>query len=180
MDGESFNRSWCRTTHTSLFALLQTLPLDRAIEGGVLIDVEGYATGAVLCIAFAALCCLLLCIVVLRRVRAPTSGHVRLVTKKHGRGGHEKVRTLSFELRELPVEVDPEFAEGRPGAVTPKIHVRWEEDQSILEDLHHLRRGRRQVVMNLNIGSPHRKAPVAVELLYFRFFSMRSPEATFL
>jgi len=155
--GESINRSWCRTTHTSLFALLQTLPFNRAIGGGVFIDVKSYAGAVVLCVTFAVICCFLLCIVLLRRVRKPTSGHVTLVARKLAHGRKEKARTLSFKLSDLPGEVD---VEGRPAA-QPKVHVKWEEDLSILEDLHCLRRGRRQVVVNLNIGPPQHKVDSA-------------------
>ncbi|CAE7408658.1 unnamed protein product [Symbiodinium sp. CCMP2456] len=155
--GESINRSWCRTTHTSLFALLQTLPVDRAIGAGAFIDVKSYAGAVVLCVNFAVICCLLLCIVLLRRVRKPTTGHVKLVTQRLVHGHKAKVRTLSFKLSDLPGEVD---VEGGPAA-QPKVHVRWDEDLSILEDLHYLRRGRRQVVVNLNIGPPQRKVDSA-------------------
>ena len=91
-------------------------------------------------------------------VRPPNSGHVKLVTRKHGRGRQANVRTLSFELSELPAEPGKEAADA---SAKPKIHVRWEKDNSILEDLHYLRGGRRQVVVNLNLGSPQRKVPVA-------------------
>lgn len=155
--GESINRSWCRTTHTSLFALLQTLPVDRAIGAGAFIDVKSYAGALVLCVNFAVICCLLLCIVLLRRVRKPTTGHVKLVTQQPVHGRKEKVRTLSFKLSDLPGEVDVEGG----SAAQPKVHVQWEEDLSILEDLHYLRRGRRQVVVNLNIGPPQRKVDPA-------------------
>ena len=127
--GESINRSWCRTTHTSLFALLQTLPVDRAIGAGAFIDVKSYAGALVLCVNFAVICCLLLCIVLLRRVRKPTTGHVKLVTQQPVHGRKEKVRTLSFKLSDLPGEVDVEGG----SAAQPKVHVRWEEDPSILE-----------------------------------------------
>ena len=109
-----------------------------------------------LCVTFAVICCFLLCIVLLRRVRKPTSGHVTLVARKLAHGRKEKARTLSFKLSDLPGEVD---VEGRPAA-QPKVHVKWEEDLSILEDLHCLRRGRRQVVVNLNIGPPQHKVPM--------------------
>ena len=89
---------------------------------------ESYAGAVVLCSAFAVICCLLLCIVLLRRVRKPTSGHVKLVAQKRAHGRKEKVRTLSFKLSELG-EVDVE----RGPAAQAKVHVRWEEDLSILE-----------------------------------------------
>jgi len=158
VNGETVNASWCHTTHTSLFGLFRTLPLDDSIEvqfdHGPNADV---AVALAACAMSMTLCGFLVFLVM--RWRAPSSGHLRLVTRQG------QTRRLSFECAQVTVVAEGENGHGRNAdekerglaAVTHKVHVTWEEDRSILQDLHNLRQGSRRVVLQRDFAPAPRK-----------------------
>jgi len=144
VDGEVVNASWCQTTHTSLFGLVQGIPWPTAMETAELrVDAQSYMAGIVLVVAFLCLCCSLLCPFLCRRIRAPTSGHVTLKNR------HGKERRVFFEREEADLEAN---------RMAQKVLVKWQmEDRSTMEDLSNLRASSRHVVVDLNLLSPLRK-----------------------
>ncbi|CAE7706626.1 RCH2 [Symbiodinium sp. CCMP2456] len=146
VDGEVINASWCRTTHTSLFGLVQAIPWPTAMEMAELrVDAQSYMAGIVLVVAFLCLCCSLLCPFLCRRIRAPTSGHVTLKNR------HGKERRVFFEREVADLEANE-------AKTAQKVLVKWQmEDRSTMEDLSNLRASSRHVVVDLNLLSPLRK-----------------------
>jgi len=160
IDGaDGANVSWCVTTHTSMFALIQSLPLDLMHESDDnALNVSGYMAAIGVTLGMLFILCVM-CSPWLRRVRAPTSGHVRLVARDG------QVRHVGFEcsLREREKEDGVQSAPSLPKSVSgmtslsqsrkenkPKVVVKWDVTEEMLEDVADQHYSRKAVRTNLS------------------------------
>jgi len=158
-DPAGANVSWCVTTHTSMFALIQSLPLDLVHESDDnALNVSGYMAAIGVTLGMVFILCVM-CSPWLRRVRAPTSGHVRLVSRDG------QVRHVGFEcsLRERDKEDGVQSAPSLPRGASgmsgtsqklrkdkPKVVVKWDITEEMLEDVADQNYSRKAVKTNLS------------------------------
>lgn len=147
--GSTMNGTWCLTTHTSMFALVQIIPFESMWdpEAGAL-NANGYIVAG----AFVALVvCLMLCFacgLLGRRMRPAAAGQTEIQDTK----GRRHVVTFSrsqvmAETKTVVSDEDDEHEETMDAK--KKVHIRWDVDPGrFLKRLNHLK-GHRWVSMDL-------------------------------
>lgn len=147
--GSTMNGTWCLTTHTSMFALVQIIPFDSMWdpEAGAL-NADGYVlagafVGFVVCLMLCFACGLLV-----RRMRPAAAGQ----TEIQDTTGRLHVVTFSrsqvmAETKTVVSDEDDEHEETMDAK--QKVHIRWDVDPGrFLKRLNHLK-GHRWVSMDL-------------------------------
>lgn len=117
--------SWCAVTHTSIFAIAQSIDFGKALVTERTVKAEGYFVAVLL--AFAACCFIVpaLCVVVLRRLKAPSVGKAYLTAR--GRS-----RAITSSMTKM-------VSEKEDGQTDGKVLVKWDVTPDVLEDLDSLK-----------------------------------------
>lgn len=151
VNGQNLEAAWCKTTHTSMFAIVETIPFDVLWETSASkLNASGYVV--VLAIVMVLLCFggVIVCFLLARRLRPPSRGTAKLLYKKG------QMKPMSFQCSRVITDGVQEVDTGSPtNAKVKKVLVKWDiEPQEMVEDLNDLR-GFRRVMTDL--GGPMRE-----------------------
>jgi len=114
--------TWCAVSHTSIFAVAQTVPFGSALE---LAEANGYVPAALLVLATCCLTVPALCTFLGRRVKAPSTGRAYLAY--NGRS-----RPITFSMTKV-------VSEKEGGGTDDKVLVKWDVTPDVLPDLDNLK-----------------------------------------
>ena len=154
--GEIVEASWCRTSHTSMFTILESVPFDVLYETDTNnMNASGYTVVLALVAVVWCIGGTVLCVLCLRRVRPPSSGRAKLM---YAGGGAKQMSFQCSRVITEPVEGDTTPKRGK----AQKVLVKWDiEPEEMVEDLDKLR-GYRGVTRELG-GPQHEVVQIKSE-----------------
>ena len=133
--GEIVEASWCQTSHTSLFTILESVPFDVLYETDTSnMNASGYTVVLALVAVVWCIAGVVLCFLCLRWVRPPSSGQAELM---YARGS---ARQMSFQCSTVVITEPVEGGTTPKRGKAQKVLVKWDiEPEEMVEDLDQLR-----------------------------------------
>eukprot|EP00439_Symbiodinium_sp_Y106_P062172 s2252_g9.t1 len=148
VNGQNLEAAWCKTTHTSMFAIVETIPFDvlRQTNASEL-NASTYMIALAIMMIVLCFAGVVVCFLLARRLRPPSRGTAKLLYKKG------QMKPMSFQCSRVITDGVKEADTGSPkNAKVNKVLVKWDiEPEEMVQDINELQGFRRLMT---DIGGP--------------------------